>query len=120
MSRHDPLLRLRHIRDAAVAASDLVSGKTEAEFSGSDLLASAVHYKLIIIGEAASTLPESVRSRAADIPWRRIVAMRHVIVHGYDVVDAATVWQTATRRLPELIDAVESLIAEIEAERRQE
>lgn len=36
---------------------------------------------LEVIGEAAGRLPEEFRNRYAAIPWRRIVGLRHRIVH---------------------------------------
>jgi|LSQX01.3.fsa_nt_gb uncharacterized protein with HEPN domain len=45
--------------------------------------------------------------------------MRHVIVHGYDIVDLDQVWETVTRDIPALLPRIEAIIAAIEAEREQ-
>jgi uncharacterized protein with HEPN domain len=40
-------------------------------------------HSLNIIGEAASRLSKDLRDAHPEILWRRIVAFRHRIVHGY-------------------------------------
>ncbi len=116
MSRHDPVVRLKHMRDAALDATQMVAGRSREDLDSDDMLAPALKYQMVIIGEAASQLPESVMDRSPDTPWRDIIGMRHVIVHGYDVVDLDVVWGAATKRLPELLSALETLIPSLEAE----
>ena len=62
----------------------------------------AVLHSLTIIGEAASRLTEELRARHGQIPWRRIVAFRHRLVHGYGDVDLDLVWGIARTLVPEL------------------
>lgn len=71
---------------------------------------------LQIVGEAARAVPESVRAFAPEIPWREIVGMRSVLVHGYFEVDTGLVWDAVTRDVPQLKPAMEELLACIEAE----
>ncbi len=120
MSRDDPLVRLKHMRDAALDALTMAEGKSREDLDADDLLASALHYKMIIIGEAASAVSREVTDAAPSIPWREIIGMRNVIIHGYDVVDLDVIWQAATRDVPSLLAELEPLIAQIEAERKQE
>ena len=57
---------------------------------------------LEVIGEAASRLPGEFRESHAAIPWRRIVGLRHRIVHEYFDVDLDIVWTIVRAELPEL------------------
>ncbi len=50
-----------------------------------------------IIGEAARTLPEDVRTLAPEIPWPNIIGMRNILVHGYFDIDTDIVWEAAVR-----------------------
>ena len=43
----------------------------------------AVVRNLEVIGEAAGRLPESVRSAAPNIKWRKIMALRNILAHEY-------------------------------------
>ena len=63
-----------------------------------------------LIGEAASRLPENWRASQAEIPWRQIIAMRNVMIHGYDVVVSDVLWDVATNDVPKLREALKLLL----------
>ena len=62
----------------------------------------AVIHNIQIIGEAAIALPDSVAKRYPTVPWANVRAMRHILVHGYFVVDLEIVWSRQSTALPEL------------------
>ena len=49
-----------------------------------------------VIGEAANMLTRHFRETHIELPWRLIVSMRNVLVHGYAQVSDADLWQTAS------------------------
>ncbi len=57
---------------------------------------------IIRIGEAAGRVPPEVRAQHPQVAWRQIVGMRNRIVHDYDVVDYALVWEVIERHVPEM------------------
>jgi len=63
-----------------------------------------------LIGEAASRLPENWRTSHAEIPWRQIIAMRNVMIHGYDLVVSDVLWDVATNDVPKLRGEIELLL----------
>lgn len=63
-----------------------------------------------IVGEAAAHVSEATRSRAPQIPWAKIVGMRHRLVHVYFQVDLDLVWDTITLDLPPLIAELEKIL----------
>lgn len=67
---------------------------------------------LQIIGEAASRLSEGLRERYPDVPWRSIIGMRHVLVHGYFEVDLNLVWLVVENELDKLEPIIRSAIAD--------
>lgn len=42
---------------------------------------------LQILGEAANQLTEKTRERCPSIPWRKIIGLRHRVVHDYSGID---------------------------------
>jgi len=119
MSRDDPLVRLKHMRDAARRVLELIEGRSREDLDSDDVLASTIQLKIIIIGEAANALPQEALDRAPNVPWRQIIGMRHVLVHEYDLVRMDIMWETATADMPNLLEELERLIAETEAEREE-
>lgn len=100
MRRED--LYLSDIVDAADSIASFLSGRTRDEFVGSDLLRSAVLQKLLVIGEAATRLPDTFRTAHPTVEWRRIAAFRNVAVHAYFSVDWSIVWTIAVDAVPRL------------------
>ena len=69
---------------------------------------------LQIVGEVARALPESVRARAPEVPWAKIIGMRHILVHDYFGIDTDIVWDVVERDLPVLKQQLEDLLAAIQ------
>ena len=64
-----------------------------------------------IIGEACWRLSDPLKAANPQVPWKRIAAMRHVLVHDYFRVDLDQVWSVATVHLPVLQPQIEAIIA---------
>lgn len=43
----------------------------------------AIHYELVIIGEATRHIPESFHQQFSDIPWKKMIALRNLLAHEY-------------------------------------
>ena len=54
------------------------------------------------IGEAATRLGPPFHPEHPEVPWRLAVGRRNRLVQGYDDVDDARLWRTASEDLPEL------------------
>jgi uncharacterized protein with HEPN domain len=67
---------------------------------------------LQIIGEAASRLSQDARDQHPAVPWRKIIGMRHILVHGYFEVDLDLVWSVVDRELTPLRDAIAPISGE--------
>jgi uncharacterized protein with HEPN domain len=87
---------------AADAVAAFLADMRREDFTGNDLVRSAVLQKLLIIGEAAARLSEAVKQRYAQVPWNDIRGFRNLAVHAYFQVDWAIVWTIAKEHLPPL------------------
>jgi uncharacterized protein with HEPN domain len=70
----------------------------------------AVMYNLIILGEAANTLPEDFRLQHLEIPWPSIIGTRNIIVHGYNQVKLQIVWDILEKDLLSLENNLRKLL----------
>jgi uncharacterized protein with HEPN domain len=63
-----------------------------------------------VLGETAKRVSPDFRDAHPEIPWRKIMGLRNVVVHEYFHVDVRRAWKIASRDIPELINALEPLV----------
>ena len=105
-------LRIQDILKAIASIQGVLDGKTFAEFEANVLLVKAVLYDFVVIGEAAVGIPEEIRAKAPDIPWRLMADMRNVVAHEYFRVDPEIIWDTSRSNLPKLVEPLQKLLSE--------
>ncbi len=71
-------------------------------FASNDAMQDAVMRRLEIIGEAVKHLPDEMKDKYPNIPWKNIAGMRDVLIHEYAGVQIERVWRTAKDDLPPL------------------
>ena len=108
MSR-DSVYLLDILESARLAVQYLV-GMTPQEFLANAEKQDAVVRRIEIIGEAAGRVSPETRSQLDKMPWSSMKAMRNLMIHQYDVVDMAIVWDTVQRDLPPLIRELEKVV----------
>jgi uncharacterized protein with HEPN domain len=72
----------------------------------------AVLWELAILGEAANRVSDPLRASHPEVPWRKIVNQRNILVHVYDEVDIDLLWQ-AVEAIPELERQVGMMLDEL-------
>jgi uncharacterized protein with HEPN domain len=78
------------------------------------VIRSAVERNFEIIGEALNRIRRTDPATAARVPEHDdIIAFRNLLIHGYDVVDHARVWQVIQEDLPRLQEQVQRLLEEV-------
>lgn len=55
-----------------------------------------------IIGEAVKNIPEEVKEKYPQIPWKDMAGMRDKLIHEYFGIDYEILWETIKHRIPEL------------------
>jgi uncharacterized protein with HEPN domain len=90
--------------DDIVACCDKIGrytvGLSFEAFRDSDIVIDAVARNLELIGEASKAVPDDLRNRYVDVPWRKMAGLRDVIVHGYFRVDVRLLWDIVERDVP--------------------
>ena len=95
---------------AAQKVQQYVQGKNLEYFKKDDLLQDAVERNIEIIGEAARKVSELFKQDHSDIPWRKIIAQRNVLIHEYEAIDNKEIWEVATVHISQLIRTLSPLI----------
>lgn len=81
-------------------------------FTGNELVRVWIIHHLVVLGEAAVAVSMSFRERFPDIPWKRIVALRNILVHRYFGFKLKEVWLAAERDLPALKHQLREILEE--------
>ena len=108
--------RLLHIKESIDHIMDFLEGKTFEEMTSDVMCFHAVVYNIMIIGEAANMLTKEFREEHPDVPWRDIIDMRNVLVHGYYIASPRFIWETYTKDLVFLKERVDVYIEELKKE----
>ena len=77
-------------------------------FKNDDKTKFAVIRALEIIGEATKHIPDEVRIKDPEVPWKEMAGMRDVLAHDYFGVVEETVWLTAKEKTPQLIPTIKN------------
>ncbi len=106
----DDLVYLRHILDTSEQILSKVSDLSHEQFDADDNLRLALVHLIQTVGEAAGRVSDAFQTRHANIPWHRIIGMRHRIVHDYLHVDYDIVWEVATMHIRPLRDQLTRIL----------
>lgn len=110
----DPLERewRFYVTDMIAFAEKVVAytdGMDQDKFVASGLNYDATVHNLILLGEAATHIPDHVRTFASEIDWRQIVGTRNRLVHGYVGINNDIVWDIIQDEIPVLIEQLYAL-----------
>ena len=105
---------LHDIHDASEKAVRFVEGMDFHDFEKDEKTTFAVVRALEIIGEAAKHIPDEVRVKYSDVPWRDMAGMRDKVIHEYFGINLRRVFDTVRQELPNVREAVARMLKEYE------
>ena len=101
-----------YVRDMIGFAEKVMAythGMDQAAFVASGLTYDATLRNLELIGEAATRIPDTIRTGYPDIPWRLMVATRNRLIHAYLGIDDDIVWSVVRDDVPALLRQLHAL-----------
>lgn len=110
MSQREIKLWLIDIREAVDHIRSFVEGLDFDDFDANAIVKHAVLHNLMVIGEAVSKLPESIKEKHPAIPWREVKGFRNYVVHEYFGLDTGIIWQVIQVDLTPLRDEIGRII----------
>lgn len=112
--KRTPELFLRDILKASQHILDFVNDLDYDQFINDEKTSSAVIRKFEIIGEAAKNVPDIIKQKYSDVPWKDISGMRDHLIHAYFGVDNVIVWDTIQSDIPKIIKSVSQILDDLD------
>lgn len=104
-------VRINDALEAVQRVLVYVEGVTFQQFAADPKTIDAVSYAIIVVGEAASNVPDFIAREAPTVPWADIRGMRNRITHEYFGIDVGVLWATVVEDLPRLRGEFRALLA---------
>ncbi len=103
-------LYLSDILEAINNIQKYVNSLSYAKVRKNRMLIYAVIRNLEIIGEAAKHISKQEKRKHSEIEWRKIAALRNILIHEYFGVDLDVLWDIIQNKLPDLKNKIERLL----------
>jgi len=108
--RKDRKLLIEDILECIKKIERYVDDMDFALFKEDEKTIDAVIKNLETIGEAAQHIPDDIKARHKQVPWRGIIGLRNRIVHGYFNIDLEIIWGIVRQELPDLKVQLEHIL----------
>ena len=105
---------LQDIFDAVNDIENFVDNMTYEEFIKDRKTLNAVVRSIEIIGEASKNIPETMKAKYKELPWKQMTGMRDKLIHAYFGVDAETLWKAVKENIPPLKQSIEKMLEDLE------
>jgi len=106
-----------HLWDMLESAKEveaMMAGRALEAFLANRMLLRAIERSVEIIGEAARRVSKPYQEAHPEIPWRKIIGQRNILVHEYGQIDHEILFKTARDDIPALISQIEELLPPLE------
>lgn len=114
MKKRDYSDFVQDILDTINDVENFIDGMNFEEFIKDKKTVYSVVRAIEIIGEATKNVPELIRTKYPDVPWKKMAGMRDRLVHGYFGVDLEILWETAKEDVPRLKNLISKVIEDLE------
>lgn len=100
--KKDPKIFIQHILDCIELIEDYTRDVSREDFVKSSQLQDSVIRRIEVIGEAVKNIPQEIKNRYPDIPWKSVAGMRDILIHEYWGIDLNLTWEVATKEIFEI------------------
>lgn len=94
-------LFINDIIDAITKIETYIKDLDYDDFIKNNMIQDAVIRNLEIIGEATRNIPSYVKEKYPNVPWKRMVGLRNIVIYGYFGVDLENIYKIVKENIPE-------------------
>jgi uncharacterized protein with HEPN domain len=96
-------------------AEEFTKHMTFEEFANDKKTVLSVIKCIEIVGESTKHIPDQIREKYPEIPWKDMAGIRDRLVHSYFKVNLEIVWITVTQEFPELRPLMENALKDLDS-----
>jgi uncharacterized protein with HEPN domain len=104
-------LYLDDIIESTNRIAEYSAGTTHKTLLTDKMRLDAIVRNLEIVGEAAGKLPLDITNKYPVVEWKKIVNFRNLLAHEYFGIDYEILWDIINNKIPQLRQAILSIIA---------
>ena len=97
-----------------------IEGLNYESFTQNNMVVDAVVRNLEIIGEAIKNIPDNFTNKYPEIPWKRMIGLRNIVIHAYFGIDLENIWKIITENIPEVKPKLVEILEDIKKQENKE
>ena len=104
---------IKDISEAISKIEQFTQGMDYRIFVNDEKTVFAVIRAFEIIGEAAKSVSQPIKTKYANVPWREMTGIRNKLIHEYFGVIHEVIWKTLKEDIPPLKPKVEQILKDL-------
>ncbi len=108
--RKDPLIFIKHILESIDKIEAFSKNLSKKTLSKNELKQYAIIRAIEVIGESVKNLPDSLKNKYPNVPWKEIAGTRDKMIHHYFGVDLNIVWDIISKEIPKLKEDIKDIL----------